>query len=142
MMVGVFGPNLWPTEVPSVTDVNYPNDMYTKFENDENFEIKIRVSDPQGVILDDYRVKVRRLFPNGYEDEGSSGTVYIQMHRESVSENLYTADGWRGPAWPDRDPVMTARFSVLDDDFNVGYTDTLIQPLNTITPVINYLLSD
>jgi hypothetical protein len=43
--------------------------------------------------------------------------------------------------WPSRVPIMTARFSVRDDDFNVGYIDTLVQPIIPIAPV-NYLLLD
>jgi hypothetical protein len=140
MTVGVLGPNLWPTEVPAVTGVDYPNDMYTKLEDNERFEIKIRVSDPQDVIVEDGRAREKTLFPNGYEDRGAAGTVNLYMNDESVSANLYTAGGSRGSAWPDRDPIMTARFSIRDDDFNVGYTDTFIQPLTSSNPAVNYLL--
>ena len=142
MTAGVFGENLWSTEVPSVTGVNYPNDMYTKLEENKKFEIKITVSDPQDIIVEDRRVREKTLFPNGYEAKGAAGTVNLYMNNESVSANLYTADGARTSAWPARDPIMTARFSVHDDDFNVGYVDTLIQPPISITPSINYLLLD
>ncbi len=144
MTAGVFGSNLWPSEVPSVTGVSYPGDMYAKLEDDDirRFEVKIRVSDPQDVIVEDNRVKEKRLFPNGYENESSDGPIWIYANTESVSANLYTATGQRGSAWPDREPTLTARFSVLDDDFNVGYTDTLVQPFIFISSPINYLLLD
>jgi len=142
MTAGVFGPNLWPSEVPSVTGVNYPGDMYTKLEPNGQFEIKITVSDPQDVIVEDRRVKEYTLFPNGYQDRGGAGSISLFMNDESVSANLYTARGQRGSAWPDREPVMTARFSVQDDDFNVGYTDTLVQPTVSIISPIYYLLLD
>ena len=59
-----------------------------------------------------------------------------------VHQIALLAKGKRGSDWPDRIPVMTARFSVEDDDGNVGYTDTLVQPpIFIITPVI-YLLFD
>ena len=128
MTVGVFGPNLWPTEVPSVTGVSYPGDMYTKLEDNEQFEIKIMVSDPQDVIVEDSRVKEYQLFPTGYLAY-HYGPISIFMNAESVSVNLYTAGGQRGSAWPDRVPTMTARFSVRDDDFNVGYVDTLVKSI-------------
>jgi hypothetical protein len=140
MTVGVFGPNLWSTEVPAVTDVSYPNDMYTKLDNNKQFDIRIAVSDPQGIIIDDNRVKEYTLFPNGYKAY-SGGTITVYMDSASVSTNLYSARGARGSLYPSRVPIMTARFSVLDDDFNVGYIDTLIQSLIPIAPV-NYLLLD
>jgi len=141
MTAGVFGPNLWSTEVPAVTGVSYPRDMYTKLDNNEQFDININVSDPQGVILDDNRVKEYTLFPNGYKAY-AGGTVSIYMNSASVSPNLYSARGTRGSLWPSRVPIMTERFSVLDDDFNVGYVDTLVQPPAVIISPINYLLFD
>lgn len=142
MTAGVFGSNLWSAEVPSVTGVSYPGDMYTKLDDNERFEIKIAVSDLQDVIVEDGRVREYTLFPNGYEAGGAAGSISLYMNSESVSANLYTAAGQRGSDWPARTPVMTARFSVLDDDFNVGYIDTLVQPFIPISPSVNYLLLD
>jgi hypothetical protein len=148
MTAGVFSPNLWPAEVPSVTDVSYPNDMYTKLENDENTEVKIIVHDQQGDITEDEQVKVYNLLPSGYiypdsstESEDASVYVAIWGYTDNTLNTFYRNIG-KGPAWPAKTLVMTARFSVRDDDFNVGYVDTLIQPPNIITPAINYLLFD
>jgi len=148
MTVGVFGPNLCPTEVPSMTDVSYPNDMYTKLENDENTEVKIIVHDQQGDITEDKQVKVYNLLPSGYKYPNSStesedAPVYVAIWGYTDNTlNTFYRNIKKGPGWPSKTPVMTARFSVRDDDFNVGYTDTLIQPPVSIISPINYLLFD
>ena len=134
MTVGVFGDNLWSTEVPSVTAVSYPGDLYAKLENNENPEARVIVNDPQNDITQEKQVKVYNLLPSGYEfpnssSESQDAPVYVGDwgYTDSTSNTFYRRI-IKGPAWSARTPVMTARFSVLDDDFNVGYVDTLIQP--------------
>jgi len=133
MTVGVFGDNLWSTEVPSVTAVSYPGDLYAKLENNENPEARVIVNDPQNDIMQEKQLGVYNLLPSGYEFPNSSPesqdapvSVGDWGYTDSTSNTFYRRI-IKGPAWPARIPVMTARFSVLDDDFNVGYVDTLIQ---------------
>jgi hypothetical protein len=149
MTVGVFGPNLWPLEVPSVTDVSYPADLYSKLENSEKPEAKIIVHDQQGNITEENQVQVYNLLPSGYKFPNSSpesqdATIYVSIWGyTSSTANTFYRGIQTGPSWPARTPVTTARISVRDDDFNVGYIDTLIQPFNFImAPVTNYLLLD
>lgn len=126
MTAGVFGANLWPTQVPKVTSVSYPPNMFSLLENNENFEVKIGVSDPQGDSTIN-NVMEYLLFPEGY-DAYSYGPISIFMNTTPSASNLYTAKGMRGSAWPDRVPILTARFSVEDVNGNVSYVDTLVQP--------------
>jgi hypothetical protein len=149
MTVGVFGPNLWPLEVPSVTDVSYPADLYSKLENSEKPEAKIIVHDQQGNITEENQVQVYNLLPSGYKfpnssQESQDATIYVSIWGyTSSTANTFYRGIQTGPSWPARTPVTTARISVRDDDFNVGYIDTLIQPFNFImAPVTNYLLLD
>lgn len=126
MTAGVFGANLWPAQVPKVTSVSYPQDMFNLLENNERFEIEIGVSDPQGDVAIS-NVKEYLLFPEGY-NAYHYGPITIGMNTTPSASNLYTAWGGSGSAWPDREPILTARFSVEDVDGNVSYADTLVQP--------------
>lgn len=138
LTVGTFDRSLWTTEVPKITSVNYASDMFTKLENNERFDITIGVSDPQGDgTIDDLDETV--FFPDGYEAKGEAGPIAIYHTPTRVYPNLYTTEGYRGGAWPSNDPVRV-RFSVEDEDGNVGYADTVIRR-QSIAPVIMYLLN-
>jgi len=66
--------------------------------------------------------------------------TYYMLHakRGTSIPNIFYRRILKGSAWPDTTPVITARFSVKDDDGNVGYTDTLIQSPSSIVPTVLY----
>lgn len=96
--VGIFDKSLWRSEVPSITSVNYPSDMYVKLNNDERFDITIGVSDPQGNDTIEDVDKIQFL-PNGYESNGSQ-PITILSFIDPLDDNLYTAAGEQGLGWP------------------------------------------
>jgi hypothetical protein len=127
MTAGVFDKSLWTTEVPRITNVTYPADLFSKLENNERFDVNIGAGDPQeDVTIDNVESVV--LFPNGYEDRGGAGpiNIYYKTYAVPGRDDLYTTEGYRGSSWPDSDPV-TVRFSVEDQDGNISYADTEIK---------------
>ncbi len=139
MTVGTFDRSLWTNKVPRITSVIYPSDMFTKLENNERFNITISVNNPQEDV-DIIDLKETVLFPNGYEAKGSAGPIAISPWIEVIDDNLYATEGYRGTDWPSNDPVKV-RFSVEDEDGNVGYADTIIERLKVNPAVIMYLLN-
>lgn len=128
MTAGVFGGNLWASQVPMITSVAYPAPLFADLQDrTQSFETLIGVSDAQGDVTIDNADR-SLLFPNGYEDRGSAGPIAFGNTVDQVpnTNNLYTATGFDGSSWPAMDPV-TVRFSVEDQDGNLGYADTVIQ---------------
>lgn len=139
MTVGIFDRSLWTTVVPRITSVSYPSDMFEKLENNQHFEISIGVSDPQGdFTIND--VKGLELLPNGYEDVSGEGPIQVSIYIDMISDTLYTTHGSRGSSWPSTAPVKV-RFSVEDEDGNVGYADTVIERFKGNPALIIYLLN-
>ena len=125
---GVFGENLWASQVPSITSVAYPAPLFADLQDrTQSFETRIGVSDAQGAATID-NVGENTLFPSGYEDRGGAGPIDFGYAIDKIPNmnNLYTATGFDGSSWPAMNPV-TVRFSVEDQDGNVGYADTVIQ---------------
>ena len=135
--VGIVDKSLWTSEVPSISSVNYASDMFTKLENNERFDITIGVTDPQSdsTIID---VERTVFLPDGYVAGG--GPIAIGTWIDPIDDNLYSAEGYRGSDWPSNDPVRV-RFSVEDEDGNIGYADTMINKVPTLAPIIMYLLN-
>lgn len=128
MTTGVFGGNLWASQVPTISSVTYPAPLFADLQDrTQRFETLIGVSDAQGDVTID-NLDRSLLFPNGYEDRGSAGPISFGNTVDKVpnTNNLYTAEGRAASSWPAMDPV-TVRFSVEDQDGNVGYADTVIQ---------------
>lgn len=126
MTAGVFDKSLWTTEVPRITSVTYPDDLISKLENNERFDINIGVGDPQGDATID-NVDGNVLFVNGYEDKGGEGpiAIYHTVDAAAGRYDLFTTQGYRGSSWPEKD-LVTVRFAAEDQDGNISYTDTVL----------------
>jgi hypothetical protein len=145
MTTGSYGENLWPTQVPRIESVEYPNNLYGMLENDEWPEVKVTVYDPQGPIpsTNDWHFGADTLFPDGFIAGGRSeeAPLYIYGWGGSKSDfNIFYRYIARGSAWPNRTPIMTGRYYVVDDEQNFSYLDTPIISRTVITPTILYPL--
>ncbi len=123
MTAGIFDRSLWTTEVPAITSVTYPIDLFVTLENNERFDINIGVNDPQEAATID-NVDKTELFANGYKAH-SAGPIAISPSIKAADGryDLYTTQGYRGTSWPEKEP-LTVRFSVEDQNGNISYADT------------------
>ena len=142
LYVGNIGSNIWEDVVPLVNNVIFASDMYTKLEKNEQFNIEISVNDMDSEIVHKGAVSASMLSPNNYPAQYANMPVAISSmsNTEATLPNLYIGIGWKGPGWPQKTPINTVRFSVEDDDGNIGYVDTKIPSLLFVVPTILYPL--
>jgi hypothetical protein len=147
MAAGSFGKNLWPTQVPEISSITYPANIYGMLENSEQPEAKVTVYDPQENITSSDKIRALTFFPDGNEypnstPENDTATLYIgNSGTTDDQKNIFYRNIKEGPAWPNKTPVMTGRFSVEDSDFNFAYRDTPIKNTSSISPILYILLN-